>query len=100
MDHRSISQYGHTRCVAKHINGANVDTNVPPVASHIRKKIAGPLTQRKHQETWVNHHQKQISQQEEIGQRISRGGRIIRATVEKEEDIEINPGREVNHPGR
>ena len=82
------------------MNGANVDTNVPPVASHIRMKIAGPFTQRKHRDTWVNPHQRQTSQEEEIGQRISRGGRIIRATVEKEEEIEINPGREVNLPGR
>ena len=82
--------------MAKHINGANVDTNVPPVASHIRKKTATPSTQRKYRNIGVNPHKRQTSQEDEIGQKTSRGERIIGVRVEREIDLEI----EVNPPGK
>ena len=79
-----MSQDGYKGCVAKYMKRANVDTNVPPVASHIRKKTAEPCTQRKYRNIGVNPHQRQTSQEEEIGQKTSRGERIIGVRVERE----------------
>ena len=79
-----MNQDGHTGCVAKYMERANVNTNLQPVASHIRKKIATPCTQRKSRNIRINPHQRQTSQEEEIGQKTSRGERIIGVRVERE----------------
>ena len=71
-----MSQDGHIGFVARCMRGANVDTNVPPVVSHIRRKTATPSTQRKYQNIGVNPQERETNQEEEIGQETSRGDRI------------------------